>query len=61
MPLSVQSLSPDSNDRDIQEAISQSIEQCMREGGKTQEQCAGQAYGIAREQTGKELGVGRTR
>lgn len=61
MPLAVNSLTPDSNDRDIQEAISQSIETCMREGGKTQEQCAGMAYGIARQQTGKELGFGKQR
>ena len=61
MPLPVNLLTLDSNDRDIQEAISQSIEQCMREGGKEQKQCAAMSYEIARKQTGKELGFGSQR
>jgi hypothetical protein len=59
MPLSVESLTADSNDTAVQDAISQSIEQCMKEGGKTQKECAGMAYGIAREKTGKDLGYAR--
>jgi len=61
MPLAVDTLTPANNDKDIQDAISQSIEQCMREGGRTQEQCAGMIYGIARDKTGKELQAGRQR
>lgn len=61
MPLPVDSLTAQSHDPAIQEAISQSIKQCMDEGGKTQEECAGMAYGIARDKTGKELGYGKSR
>jgi len=62
MPLAVDTLTPANNDKDIQDAISQSIEQCMREGGgRTQEQCAGMVYGIARDKTGKELAAGKQR
>lgn len=59
MPLPVENLTPDSPIQSIRDAISQSIQQCMREGGRTQEQCAGMAYGIAREKTGKGLMEGR--
>lgn len=61
MPLSVDNLKPDTNDKEIQDAISSSMETCMREGGKTQEQCAGMIFGIARDKTGKELDFGRQR
>lgn len=59
MPLAVQNLTPESTDPDIQEAISESIRICMEEGGKTQKECAGMAYGIARDKTGKELDYGK--
>lgn len=59
MPLAVENLTPQSNDRDVQEAISMSIETCMREGGRDQKQCAAIAYSIARDKTGKELNFGR--
>lgn len=61
MPLSVETLTPASNDKEVQDAISHSIEQCMREGGRAQKECAGMTYGIAREKTGKELGYGGQR
>jgi hypothetical protein len=61
MPLPVESLTPEANDRVINEAISQSVEKCMREGGKSQEQCAAMAYEMARKSTGKPLGVGKQR
>ncbi len=48
-----------SSDTQIQEAISAEIEQCMGEPGAKQEACAGKAYGMAREATGKELDYGR--
>lgn len=55
MPLPAENLTPDSSPERIQEAISASIQQCMREGGRTQEQCAAIAYSMARTATGKEL------
>jgi len=59
MPLPVDNLNPDSGMGTIREAISKSIQQCMREGGKTQKECAGMVYGIARQNTGKSLGEGK--
>ena len=61
MPLPVDNLTPDSGLQSIREAISQSIAQCMREGGKEQKECAGMSYSIAREKTGKPLGEGTAR
>jgi len=58
MPLPVDNLTPDSPITAIREAISQSIEMCMKEGGKSQKECAGMAYGIAREKTGNPLQEG---
>jgi len=52
-------LTKDSSDAQIQEAISAEIETCMGEPGAEQRACAGRAYGIAREKTGKELNYGR--
>lgn len=66
--LPVENLTPDSPLTSVREAISQSIEQCMNEPipegynvteGNKQKWCAGKAYGIARDKTGKELGEGR--
>ena len=61
MPLAVEQLTPDSPERTIREAISQSIAACMREGGRDQKQCAGMIYSMAREATGKELNEGKIR
>ena len=55
MPLAVESLTPDSPTGSIREAISKSIQKCIEEG-KSQEECAGMAYGIAKDKTGKPLG-----
>lgn len=54
MPLAVERLNQDSGMDAIRTAISQTIKKLMNEG-KTQEEAAGQAYGMARKQTGKEL------
>lgn len=59
MPLAVDSLTKDSTIQSIREAISQSIETCMKEG-KTQKECAGMSYSIARENTGQSLGEGKS-
>ena len=52
-------LNSNSTDRDIQDAISAEIEQCMKEPGADQKACAGKAYEIAREKTGKSLNYGK--
>lgn len=59
MPLAVDNLTEQSSPEQIQEAISKSIEKCMQEGGRTQKECAGMTYGIARDKTGKPLNAGR--
>jgi len=58
MPLAVENLTPDSTDQQIQDAISATIKKLMEEG-KEQKEAAGQAYGMAREATGKELNYGK--
>jgi len=52
-------LNESSTDPQIQEAIASEIETCMRVPGADQKACAGKAYGMAREATGKELNYGR--
>ena len=59
MPLEVDKLTPESPLASTREAISQSIEQCMKEGGRTQKECAGMVWGMARDNTGKPLSEGR--
>lgn len=54
MPLQVDALTPDSPMEMIREAMSASMEQCMKEG-KPQKQCAAMMYDIARKKTGKPL------
>ena len=65
MPLAVSNLTTDSPEQAIRDAISQSIETCMQEPTpegqdipNKQKWCAGKAYGIAREKTGRALGRG---
>ena len=58
MPLPVENLTKDSSIVSIREAISQTIAQCMKEGGREQKECAGMAYDIARDKTGKSLNEG---
>ena len=52
-------LSSSSTDQQINEAISAEIETCMSQPGAEQKACAGKAFGMAREATGKELNFGR--
>ena len=59
MPLAVDNLTKQSNPNQIRDAISATISYLMKNEGKTQEQAAGQAYGMARQKTGKELDYGR--
>ena len=54
------SLTKDSSPQQMQDAISAEIELCMNqpapEGATNQQKyCAGKAYGMAKERTGKEL------
>ena len=58
MPLAVEALSNNSTTEQIRDAISKTIEKLMNEG-KTQEEAAGQAFGMARDKTGKDLNLGR--
>lgn len=55
MPLAVDNLTSESNAEAIRTAVSESIAQCIREG-KSQKECAGMAFSIARDKTGKSLG-----
>jgi len=55
----MEKLTKDSTDAQIQEAISAEIEACMHEPGAESKACAGRAYGMAREKTGKELNYGQ--
>ncbi len=59
MPLSVENLNSNSTHDQINQAISDSIAKLMDEG-KTQEQAAGQAFGMARDRTGKALDFGKS-
>jgi len=59
MPLAVDNLNEKSTTQQIQDAIGQTIKQLMEKEGKTQEEAAGQAYGMARDKTGKSLDMGR--
>ena len=59
MPLAAESLTPDSTDAEIQDKISASIQKCMEEGGRKQDECAAMAYSMARKATGKELNYGK--
>jgi len=68
MPMPVDNLTPESSPQAVRDAVSASIEQCINEPipegydvqeANKQKWCAGKAYGIAREKTGKSLGEGR--
>ncbi|KKN72615.1 hypothetical protein LCGC14_0408570 [marine sediment metagenome] len=52
-------LNNNSTDQQINEAVSAEIETCMSQPGADQKACAGKAFGMAREATGKELDLGR--
>lgn len=57
-------LTADSSTEQVREAISAEIEMCMNEPAPPgaedkQKYCAGKAYGMAREKTGKELNFGK--
>ena len=55
----MEALTSDSTDAQVQDAISAEIELCMKEPGADQKACAGRAYGMARDKTGKELNYGK--
>ena len=55
----MEKLTKDSSPEQIREAISSEIEMCMKEPGAEQKACAGRAYGMAREATGKALDYGK--
>lgn len=55
----MEALNKDSSTDQIQDAISAEIELCMQQGGKDSKECAGKAYGMARQATGKALDYGK--
>ncbi len=59
MPLSTETLNPNSNDEQIRETISAAITECMKEGSRDQKQCAAIAFETARKATGKLLDFGK--
>ena len=60
MPLAVENLTPESTHQAIQDAISESMSTCMKEAdGRTQKECAGMIYDLARTKTGKPLDRGK--
>jgi len=59
MPLAVSNLTDKSTTEQIREAISATIKYLMENEGKSQKDAAGQAYGMARDKTGKELNFGK--
>lgn len=52
-------LTSSSTEQQVQEAISAEIELCMKKEGADQKACAGKAYGMARDKTGKSLDYGK--
>ena len=61
---SMDNLTSESTEQQVQEAISKEIEICMGQpapaGAEDQQKyCAGKAYGMAREKTGRELNYGK--
>ena len=52
-------LTKDSTDQQVQEAVSAEIQTCMGEPGANRKDCAGKAFGMARQATGKALDFGR--
>ena len=59
MPLAVDNLSSSSTTEQVRTAISATIKYLMENEGKSQKDAAGQAYGMARQATGKELNFGK--
>ena len=53
--LAVEQLTAQSGTQEIRDAINKSVQTCIGEG-KSQEECAKAAYGIAEEKTGQALG-----
>jgi len=55
----MENLTSSSTEQQVQEAISAEIELCMKKEGADQKACAGKAYGMARDKTGKSLDYGK--
>ena len=61
MPLPVERLRPDSATEVVQQAISDSIAQCVQEGGRDQAQCSAMVNEIAKRATRSGSGPAPTR
>ena len=57
--IKMDALTKESTDQQVQEAISSEIQTCMGEPGAEQKACAGKAFDMARQATGKALDFGR--
>lgn len=55
MPLAVDALTKDSSAEQVRKAISESIAQCTREGGRDPDQCKAMAFSIARKNTSPDI------
>jgi len=55
MPLPVENLTRQSSSEAIQEAISESIRLCIKEGEREEDVCKAMVYSMARKATGKPL------
>lgn len=61
MSLHTENLGRESTTEAVQQAISDTISQCMAEGGRSKEQCTAIALESARQRTGRGLGQGGTK
>jgi hypothetical protein len=55
MPTKAESLNPNSSESEIQKALSDSIEQLMKEGNRTHEQCIAIAHSQAEKAVGRSI------
>jgi len=61
MPFHVEGLDPTSSSDAVKRAISESISQCMQEGGRSQEECVAMVHSMARKAQGGGSGGPATR
>ena len=55
MPLPVEGLSQQSSPDQVKEAVSASMQQCMAEGGKSEEQCQGEILALVKRKMGSTI------
>jgi|TARA_R100000306_G_C4304898_1_gene107098 hypothetical protein len=55
MPLPVDNLTKQSSAEEVREAITASVQQCMQEDGKEQQECVAMSIGIARRNVSDDI------